>query len=207
MTIFLPDFISSPVALLVVALLAYLLGSVPFGVVITRAMGLGDLRKIGSGNIGATNVLRTGNKGAAAATLILDAAKGGIAVLIARTMVGEDAAQVAALASFLGHLFPIWLRFKGGKGVATFLGILLALAWPIGLMACATWLVVAAVSRISSLSALAAAGLAPGYLAFAGYSEMVLLALLLAILVWVRHAANIRRMREGTEPRIGKKAA
>ena len=207
MTIFLPDFISSPVALLVVALLAYLLGSVPFGVVITRAMGLGDLRKIGSGNIGATNVLRTGNKGAAAATLILDAAKGGIAVLIARTMVGEDAAQVAALASFLGHLFPVWLRFKGGKGVATFLGILLALAWPIGLMACATWLVVAAVSRISSLSALAAAGLAPGYLAFAGYSEMVLLALLLAILVWVRHAANIRRMREGTEPRIGKKAA
>lgn len=207
MTIFLPDFISSPVALLVVALLAYLLGSVPFGVVITRAMGLGDLRKIGSGNIGATNVLRTGNKGAAAATLILDAAKGGIAVLIARAMVGEDAAQVAALASFLGHLFPVWLRFKGGKGVATFLGTLLALAWPIGLMACATWLVVAAVSRISSLSALAAAGLAPGYLAFAGYSEMVLLALLLAILVWVRHAANIRRMREGTEPRIGKKAA
>ena len=207
MTIFLPDFISSPVALLVVALLAYLLGSVPFGVVITRAMGLGDLRKIGSGNIGATNVLRTGNKGAAAATLILDAAKGGIAVLIARAMVGEDAAQVAALASFLGHLFPVWLRFKGGKGVATFLGILLALAWPIGLMACATWLVAAAVSRISSLSALAAAGLAPGYLAFAGYSEMVLLALLLAILVWVRHAANIRRMREGTEPRIGKKAA
>ena len=207
MTIFLPDFISSPVALLVVALLAYLLGSVPFGVVITRAMGLGDLRKIGSGNIGATNVLRTGNKPAAAATLILDAAKGGIAVLIARAMVGEDAAQVAALASFLGHLFPVWLGFKGGKGVATFLGILLALAWPIGLMACATWLLAAAVSRISSLSALAAAGLAPGYLAFAGYSDMVLLALLLAILVWVRHAANIRRMREGTEPRIGKKAA
>jgi len=207
MMIFLPDFISSPVALLVVAVLAYLLGSVPFGVVITRAMGLGDLRKIGSGNIGATNVLRTGNKGAAAATLILDAAKGGIAVLIARAMVGEDAAQVAALASFLGHLFPVWLRFKGGKGVATFLGILLALAWPIGLMACATWLVAAAVSRISSLSALAAAGLAPGYLAFGGYSDMVLLALLLAILVWVRHAANIRRMRDGTEPKIGKKAA
>ena len=207
MTIFLPDFISSPVALLVVAVLAYLLGSVPFGVVITRAMGLGDLRKIGSGNIGATNVLRTGNKPAAAATLILDAAKGGIAVLIARAMVGEDAAQVAALASFLGHLFPVWLGFKGGKGVATFLGILLALAWPIGLMACATWLVAAAVSRISSLSALAAAGLAPGYLAFGGYSDMVLLALLLAILVWVRHAANIRRMRDGTEPKIGKKAA
>lgn len=207
MMIFLPDFISSPVALLVVAVLAYLLGSVPFGVVITRAMGLGDLRKIGSGNIGATNVLRTGNKPAAAATLILDAAKGGIAVLIARAMVGEDAAQVAALASFLGHLFPVWLGFKGGKGVATFLGILLALAWPIGLMACATWLVAAAVSRISSLSALAAAGLAPGYLAFGGYSDMVLLALLLAILVWVRHAANIRRMRDGTEPKIGKKAA
>lgn len=207
MTIFLPDLASPPLMLALTAVLAYLLGSIPFGVVITRAMGLGDLRTIGSGNIGATNVLRTGSKPAAAATLILDAAKGGIAVLIARATVGDDAAQIAALASFLGHLYPVWLGFKGGKGVATFLGILLALVWPVGLLACATWAVVAAVSRISSLSALAAAGLAPGYLAFAGYSDTVLLALLLAVLVWLRHAANIRRLRDGTEPRIGKKTA
>ena len=205
--IFLPELTSAPLALGLTALLSYLLGSIPFGVVITRAMGLGDLRKIGSGNIGATNVLRTGNKGAAAATLILDAAKGGIAVLIARAVVGEDAAQVAALGSFLGHLYPVWLAFKGGKGVATFLGILLALAWPIGLLACATWAVTAALTRISSASALAAAAMAPGYLAFAGYSDMVILAVLLAVLVWIRHAANIRRLRDGTEPKIGKKSA
>lgn len=203
--IFLPDFTSAPLMLALTAGLAYLLGSIPFGVVITRMMGLGDLRQIGSGNIGATNVLRTGNKPAAAATLILDAAKGGIAVLIARAMVGEDAAQLAALASFLGHLYPVWLGFKGGKGVATFLGILLALVWPIGLMACATWAVTAAISRISSVSALAASALTPGFLAFAGYSDAVLLTLVLAALVWIRHTANIRRLRDGTEPKIGKK--
>ncbi|MBA4351933.1 MAG: acyl-phosphate glycerol 3-phosphate acyltransferase [Rhodobacter sp.] len=205
--IFLPDITSAPLALALTAALAYLLGSIPFGVVITRMMGLGDLRQIGSGNIGATNVLRTGNKPAAAATLILDAAKGGIAVLIARAMVGEDAAQLAALASFLGHLFPVWLGFKGGKGVATFLGILLALFWPVGLMACATWAVTAAISRISSVSALAASALTPGFLAFADYTDAVLLTLLLAALVWIRHAANIRRLRAGTEPKIGKKKA
>lgn len=203
--IFLPDITSAPLALALTAVLAYLLGSIPFGVVITRMMGLGDLRQIGSGNIGATNVLRTGNKPAAAATLILDAAKGGIAVLIARALVGEDAAQLAALASFLGHLFPVWLGFKGGKGVATFLGILLALAWPMGLLACATWAVTAALTRISSVSALAASALTPGFLAFAGYSDAVILTLFLAVLVWVRHAANIRRLRDGTEPKIGKK--
>lgn len=203
MTIFLPEFTSPPLMLLLTAALAYLLGSIPFGVVITRAMGLGDLRQIGSGNIGATNVLRTGNKPAAAATLILDAAKGGIAVLIARAALGEDAAQIAALASFLGHLFPVWLGFRGGKGVATFLGILLALVWPVGLIACATWLATAALSRISSLSALVAAALAPGFLAFLDYSDTVLLAVLLALLVWIRHAANLRRLRDRTEPRIG----
>lgn len=202
---FLPDFVSSPMMLLVTAVLSYLLGSIPFGVVITRAMGLGDVRKIGSGNIGATNVLRTGNKGAAAATLILDAAKGGVAVLIARAMVGEDAAQVAALAAFLGHLFPVWLGFKGGKGVATVLGILLALAWPVGVLACATWLVTAAIWRISSLAALAATGLAPGWLVFLDHGDMTVLAVVLGALVWVRHAANIRRLRDGTEPKIGKK--
>jgi glycerol-3-phosphate acyltransferase PlsY len=204
---FLPDFVSAPLMLLVTAALSYLLGSIPFGVVITRALGLGDVRKIGSGNIGATNVLRTGNKGAAAATLILDAAKGGVAVLIARAMVGEDAAQIAALAAFLGHLFPVWLGFKGGKGVATALGILLALAWPVGLLACATWLVTAAIWRISSLAALAATGLAPGYLVYLGHGQMVVLGVVLAALVWLRHGANIRRLRDGTEPKIGKKKA
>ncbi len=200
-----PEFTSPTLLLLLTAVLSYLLGSVPFGVVITRALGLGDLRQIGSGNIGATNVLRTGNKRAAFATLILDAAKGGVAVLIARAMVGEDAAQVGGLAAFLGHLYPVWLGFKGGKGVATFLGILLALAWPAGLAACATWLVVAAVSRISSLSALAAAALAPVWLWWLGDTSMVLLAALLALLVFVRHSANIARIRAGNEPRIGRK--
>ena len=154
-----PQLTSDPMTLGLVAILAYLLGSIPFGIVITRAFGLGDLRTIGSGNIGATNVLRTGNKPAAAATLILDAAKGGIAVLIARYTLGEDAAQLAGLSAFLGHLFPIWLGFKGGKGVATFLGILLALAWPVGLAACATWAAAAALTRISSAAALCAAGM------------------------------------------------
>lgn len=200
-----PEFTSAPLLLALVAVLAYLLGSVPFGLVITRAMGLGDLRKIGSGNIGATNVLRTGNKPAALATLLLDAGKGGIAVLLARAIVGPDAAQVAALFSFLGHLYPVWLGFKGGKGVATFLGTLLALAWPAGLAACATWAVTAAISRISSLSALVAAALAPVWLLIFGYPQMAALAALLAALVFWRHSANIARLRAGTEPRIGKK--
>jgi glycerol-3-phosphate acyltransferase PlsY len=188
-----------------VAVLAYLLGSVPFGLVITRVFGLGDLRKIGSGNIGATNVLRTGNKPAALATLILDAGKGGVAVLLARAMVGPDAAQVAALFSFLGHLYPVWLGFRGGKGVATFLGTLLALAWPAGLAACATWALTAAVSRLSSLSALVAAALAPVWLAVLGYPQMSVLAIALAAMVFQRHHANIARLRAGTEPRIGGK--
>lgn len=200
-----PDFTSAPLLLLLTAALSYLLGSVPFGIVITRALGLGDLRKIGSGNIGATNVLRTGNKGAALATLLLDAGKGGIAVLIARAVVGPDAAQVAALFSFLGHLFPVWLGFNGGKGVATFLGTLLALAWPAGLATCATWAVVAAISRISSLSALVAAALSPVWLMVLGFPQMMALAVALAALIFVRHSANIARIRAGTEPRIGKK--
>ncbi len=200
-----PDFTSAPLLLFVTAALSYLLGSIPFGMVITRALGLGDLRKIGSGNIGATNVLRTGNKAAALATLLLDAGKGGLAVLIARALIGPDAAQVAALFSFLGHLFPVWLGFKGGKGVATFLGTLLALAWPVGLAACATWAVTAAISRISSLSALVAAALSPVWLAVLGYPQMTVLAIALAALIFVRHSANIARLRAGTEPRIGKK--
>lgn len=201
-----PDITSGLIALTLVGVLAYLLGSVPFGVVITRALGLGDLRQIGSGNIGATNVLRTGNKGAAAATLLLDAAKGGVAVLIARHYVGEDAAQLAALTSFLGHLFPVWLGFRGGKGVATFLGTLMALAWPVGLLACATWAVTAYFSRISSLSALVAAALAPVWLIVMDQGDVVVLATVLAVLIFVRHSANIARLRDGTEPKIGRKS-
>lgn len=201
-----PLITASITALIITAIAAYLLGSIPFGIVITRAMGLGNLRDIGSGNIGATNVLRTGNKSAALATLILDAAKGGVAVVIARYMVGEDAAQLAALAAFLGHLFPIWLGFNGGKGVATFLGTLLALAWPVGLAACATWAVTAAVTRISSLSALVAAALAALWAWAFGHADMTLLVIVLAALVIIRHHANITRMLAGTEPRIGKKA-
>ncbi|MEZ5752306.1 MAG: glycerol-3-phosphate 1-O-acyltransferase PlsY [Paracoccaceae bacterium] len=203
----LPDLTTAFPVLGIVALGAYLLGSIPFGLVITRALGLGDVRKIGSGNIGATNVLRTGNKGAALATLLLDAGKGGIAVLFARALAGEDAAQVAGFASFLGHLFPVWLGFKGGKGVATFLGTMLALAWPVGLACCATWLVVFGVTRISSASALAAAALGALWAWVLGMPSLVALALALAALVWVRHGANIRRLLAGTEPRVGKKKA
>ena len=202
-----PDVTSPALILLLVALASYLLGSIPFGLVITRALGLGDLRQIGSGNIGATNVLRTGNRAAAAATLGLDAAKGAVAVLLARALVGPDAAQVAGLFAFLGHLFPVWLQFRGGKGVATFLGTLLALAWPVGLAACATWAATAAISRISSLSALVAAGLAPVWLLIFGRGQMLALVVILAALVFLRHGANIARLRAGTEPRIGAKKA
>ena len=200
-----PDFTSAPLALILTATLAYLLGSIPFGIVITRALGLGDLRKIGSGNIGATNVLRTGNKPAAIATLLLDAGKGGIAVLLSSALVGEDAAQLAALFSFLGHLFPVWLNFKGGKGVATFIGTFLVLTWPTGLAICASWAAIAFISRISSLSALFAAALTPVWLILFEEGEKVLLATLLAALVWLRHTANIQRLRRGIEPRISTK--
>lgn len=190
-----------------VAVMGYLLGSVPFGLVITRLLGLGDVRKIGSGNIGATNVLRTGNKGAAAATLILDAAKGAVAVLIGRVALGEDAAQLAGLCAFLGHLFPVYLGFKGGKGVATFLGILLALSWPVGLGACATWLVVAVVLRISSVAALMSAALSSLWLLPAGQGHMFFLVIVLTVLIYLRHWPNIMRLKAGTEPRIGHKKA
>ncbi|AKO95700.1 acyl-phosphate glycerol 3-phosphate acyltransferase [Marinovum algicola DG 898] len=192
--------------LLLWALIGYLLGSVPFGLVIARLLGLGDLRKIGSGNIGATNVLRTGNRPAALATLILDSFKGAIAVLIARWLAAEDAAQLAGLMAFLGHCFPIWLGFRGGKGVATFLGLLLGLAFPLGLAACATWAAGAALTRISSASALLAAALAPAWAWGLGYPSMVALCLVLAAIVWGRHHANIRRILKGEEPRIGKKS-
>lgn len=200
-----PELVTPPTLLLLTAVLAYLLGSIPFGIVITRALGLGDLRKIGSGNIGATNVLRTGNKGAALATLVLDAAKGGIAVLIARATLGEDAAQLAGLAAFLGHLFPVWLGFRGGKGVATFLGILLALSWPVGLAVCGTWLVAALVTRTSSIGALVSAASASLWLLWFNEGRMLLLVFLLTVLVYLRHAENLRRIKAGTEPKIGRK--
>ncbi len=187
------------------AIFGYLLGSVPFGLVITRALGLGDLRQIGSGNIGATNVLRTGNKGAALATLLLDSGKGAIAVLLARHFGGETAAILAGGAAFLGHCFPVWLRFKGGKGVATFLGTVIALNWPLGLIACATWALTAAVTRISSLSALLAAALAPVFAWAIGRPDIAAVAAFMAVLIFIRHHANITRLMAGTEPRIGRK--
>ena len=192
--------------LVVIAALGYLLGSIPFGVLVTKMMGLGDLRQIGSGNIGATNVLRTGNKSAALATLLLDGGKAAVAVLIARCVTGhEDAAQLAGLTAFLGHLFPVWLGFKGGKGVATFLGTILALAWPVGIAACLTWLVTAVVSRISSLSALVAATLSVAWAAAFGQGQMIYLIVILAPLIFWKHLPNIERLKAGTEPRIGGK--
>ncbi|WP_370253674.1 glycerol-3-phosphate 1-O-acyltransferase PlsY [Nioella sp.] len=196
---------TSATLLAATAVLAYLLGAVPFGLVMARLFGLGDIRQIGSGNIGATNVLRTGSKPAAALTLVLDAGKGGIAVLVARALVAEDAAQVAGFAAFLGHCFPVYLGFKGGKGVATFLGTLLALFWPAGIAACLTWLLIAAISRISSLSALVAAAMAPVWVSVLGMPQAGLVTALLAALIFMRHDANIKRLLKGEEPRIGRK--
>lgn len=194
---------SSLVVLVLWAGIGYGLGSIPFGLLLTKVLGLGNLRDIGSGNIGATNVLRTGSKSAAAATLILDGAKGAVAVLAARMWAGEDAAQVAALMAFLGHCFPVWLGFKGGKGVATFLGLMLALALPVGLLTCVTWLAAAAISRISSLSALVAASWALLWCLVLGQGQIfVLTVVLVALIIW-RHKDNIKRLKAGTEPRIG----
>jgi len=191
--------------LLIWAVLGYGLGSIPFGMVITKLMGLGNLREIGSGNIGATNVLRTGNKFAAASTLILDGGKGALAVLIARAFAGEDVAQVAGLMAFVGHCYPVWLGFKGGKGVATFLGLLLALAWPVGVACCLTWLVTALISRISSLSALVAASSSTFWMIVLDQGTSFVLGILVTLLVFWRHRENISRLRAGTEPKIGKK--
>lgn len=202
-----PTLESAYVVLLLWAVIGYLLGSIPGGMIFAKLMNLGNLRDIGSGNIGATNVLRTGNKKAAALTLIFDAAKGAIVVLAARQLAGEDAAQLAALMAFLGHCFPVWLRFKGGKGVATYFGILLAVDWQIGLIACAIWLVVAAVSRYSSLAALVTAGWIPLVVGFTTPGEMFFLTATLCFLIYIRHWANIQRLRKGTETKIGKKSA
>jgi glycerol-3-phosphate acyltransferase PlsY len=180
----------------------YLLGSIPFGLILAKLGGHGDLREIGSGNIGATNVLRTGNKGLAAATLLLDAAKGTVAVLLAARW-GETAAMLAGLGAFLGHLFPVWLGFRGGKGVATFLGVLIGLYWPAAAVFAATWLLVAFLTRYSSLAALIASAAGVVLLALTGQCALAVLFLLLAILLYIRHAANIRRLLRGEETRIG----
>ena len=207
------DFMAAAPMLLAVAALGYLLGSIPFGLLLTRLAGLGDIRDIGSGNIGATNVLRTGNRWVAAGTLIGDAGKGAIAVLLAARLgaiTGTDIGwmtSVAALTAFLGHLYPVWLGFKGGKGVSTLIGVLLALHWPVGLLFCATWALVAAISRYSSLSALVAALLTPVYLAWLDHWHLVGLGVVLAVLIYIAHRDNIRRLLAGTESRIGQKPA
>jgi glycerol-3-phosphate acyltransferase PlsY len=184
----------------------YLCGSIPFGVLLTRLAGGPDLRSIGSGNIGATNVLRTGRKGLAAATLVGDMLKGTFAVLLARYVLGEDFAIPAAVGAFLGHLFPVWLRFRGGKGVATYIGVLLGVAWPAALVFCAVWLAVAALTRYSSLAALTASVAAPLFLWWWGDVEDAQAFALLAALLWIMHRGNIGRLLSGTEGRIGGRA-
>ena len=182
----------------------YLLGSIPFGVLLTRAFGAGDLRRIGSGTIGATNVLRTGRKGLAAATLVLDAAKGAAAVLLVAALWPGDEA-LAAAAAFIGHCYPVWLRFRGGKGVATMLGVSLALSWPIGVVYAAVWLAVLALFRFSSLAGIVAALSAPVAAAMFDRFDLVLLLLSLALILSWKHRENIDRLLEGTEPRVGSK--
>ncbi|MFA4950981.1 glycerol-3-phosphate 1-O-acyltransferase PlsY [Brevundimonas sp.] len=198
----------------------YLLGSIPFGVILTRLGGAGDVRSIGSGNIGATNVLRTGRKDLAIATLLLDAGKGAAALLLAKALMGgaspnaEIAGAVAGGAAFLGHLFPVWLKFKGGKGVATFFGLMLAAWWPLGLVAAAIWLLTAALLRMSSLAALVASAATPlvglmplAVLKLPAPQPIVALSVFTAVLIWVRHHENIARLLKGVEPRIGAKSA
>ncbi|MCF8466710.1 MAG: glycerol-3-phosphate 1-O-acyltransferase PlsY [Sneathiella sp.] len=198
------------------AVAGYLIGSIPFGLVLTKMAGLGDVRKIGSGNIGATNVLRTGNKGLALATLLLDGGKGAIVVILANIYLTQDYAVLAGGGAFLGHLFPIWLKFKGGKGMATFIGVMLAISWPAGLGVALTWLLVAVIFRYSSLAALVSAALAPVYIyalmklsplgdIYFGDVQRIEFAAFMAILIFIRHHQNIRRLLKGEEPRIGKK--
>ena len=195
---------SAPLAIALAAVFGYGLGSIPFGLLLTRAAGGPDVRTIGSGNIGATNVLRTGRKGLAAATLLCDMFKGTVAVLAAAYVAGHDAALAAGLGAFLGHLFPVWLKFKGGKGVATYIGVLIGLAWPAALIFCAIWLLVAFVTRYSSLSALIASALTPLTLWALGLPSVAALLLVLTALLWIMHRANIARLLQGQETRIGK---
>ncbi|MFK3692538.1 glycerol-3-phosphate 1-O-acyltransferase PlsY [Agrobacterium tumefaciens] len=201
----LTDWQTAPALLALSALIGYLLGSIPFGLLLTRMAGLGDVRKIGSGNIGATNVLRTGNKKLAAATLLLDALKGTAAVLVANALWGYEASLVAGFFAFLGHLFPVWLGFKGGKGVATYIGVLLGAA-PLMMLAFAlVWIATAFITRYSSLSALVAMVIIPVALWVLGPEKTALLVTLLSVISWLKHHENIRRLMAGTESRIGQK--
>lgn len=193
-----------PVPTVMSLLFGYLLGSIPFGLILTRMAGLGDVRKIGSGNIGATNVLRTGNKKLAAATLLLDALKGTAAAAIASRW-GIEAGIAAGFAAFLGHLYPVWLGFKGGKGIATYIGVLLGLAPVIVLVFAAVWLTMAKITRYSSLSALVATVIVPVVLLASGYGKIGLLFVVMSIITWIKHRANIQRLLAGTEGRIGEK--
>jgi glycerol-3-phosphate acyltransferase PlsY len=181
----------------------YLCGSIPFGVILTRVAGTRDIRSIGSGNIGATNVLRTGRKGLAVATLLGDMLKGTLAVLLVAQVFSREIELVTALGAFVGHLYPVWLRFKGGKGVATYIGVLIAIAWPVALAFCVIWLAIAAITRYSSLAGLVASALAPPILGFIGQREEALVFILLTLLLWWRHRENIARLIAGTESRIG----
>ena len=196
---------STPLVLALWAVIGYLLGSIPSGIILARVMGLGNLREIGSGNIGATNVLRTGSKKAAALTLLFDAGKAIVAILLARFFAGDDAAQVAALAAFIGHCFPVWLDFKGGKGVATYFGIILVIAPISGLVACAIWLTTAAISRYSSLAALLTAGWTPLVMLYVQEGYAFYLGVTLGGLIYVRHWQNIQRLKRGEETKIGAK--
>ena len=197
---------AGPDAFLPVAfVIGYLLGSIPFGLLLTRVAGTADLRSIGSGNIGATNVLRTGRKGLAAATLLLDMLKGTVAVLIAGSLGGPNAAMLAALGAFLGHLFPVWLKFRGGKGVAVYIGVLLGLFWPAAVVFCLVWLATAFTSRYSSLSALVASVVTPLFLWWFGHAALASLFAVLTLLLFYMHRENIRRLRAGTEGKIGER--
>jgi glycerol-3-phosphate acyltransferase PlsY len=191
--------------LIVAFLLGYLLGSIPFGLILTKLAGTQDLRSIGSGSIGATNVLRTGRKGLAAATLIGDALKGTLAVVIAGYYGGPNAAMLAALGAFLGHLFPVWLKFKGGKGVAVYIGVLIGLFWPAALIFCAMWLATAFTTRYSSLSALIAAFITPLFLWWFGHPALASLFVVMTLLLFYAHRENIKRLQAGTEGKIGEK--
>jgi glycerol-3-phosphate acyltransferase PlsY len=187
------------------AVLGYLSGSVPFGLILTRMAGLGDVRSIGSGNIGATNVLRTGNKGLAAATLLLDALKGTVPAALGYQLLGVEGGVIAGFAAFLGHIFPVWLGFKGGKGVATYIGVLFGLDWRVGLLFLIVWIATAAITRYSSLSALVAAVAMPVVEFFIGDIKIAALTAIMSVIIWVKHRANISRLMAGTESRIGSK--
>lgn len=200
-----PIFESTTQVLIFWGVIGYLFGSIPTGVILARVMGLGNLRDIGSGNIGATNVLRTGNKTAAGLTLLFDALKAIVPILLARAFAAEDAAQLAAIAAFFGHCCPIWLRFQGGKGVATYFGILFVMAWPAVVASCLIWLAVAAIWRYSSLAALITAGWTPVIMVFTGNGFTFFLGVVLGLGIYLRHLKNIGRLKRGEETKFGAK--